>query len=90
MRNLKKQHANLLQKYGNVAYQEISGDVFFDNVPEKLNEAWYSEDTISFRTIARSINSEKDLIKLESELLVLENILKDEFLKLKKEVRYYE
>ncbi|NLD24114.1 MAG: hypothetical protein GX670_07800 [Bacteroidales bacterium] len=82
MRKLQKHHANLLQLYGNVAYQEISGDVFFENVPEKLNEAWYSEDTISFRTIATSINSEKDLIKLESELLALEYVLKDEFKKL--------
>lgn len=82
MKNLKKRHANLLQQYGNVAYQEISGDIYFENVPEKLNEAWNSEDTISFKTIATRINSKHDLIKHKSELLVLENILIDEFTKL--------
>ena len=82
MKDAQKRMSVLFLKYSTSEYIKISEDVYISDPPEKLNEAWYSEDTISFRTIATSINSEKDLIKLESELLVLENILKDEFSKL--------
>ncbi|MGQ7461169.1 hypothetical protein ACTGZQ_01205 [Streptococcus suis] len=35
--------ANRLINYGNTAYQRISHDWYFENVPDELLECWYGE-----------------------------------------------
>lgn len=48
-KSLKIFQAYILINYGNVAYQRISGDTYFDNVPSDLNELWNSPYNFSFK-----------------------------------------
>lgn len=53
--NLKKTlrdlHASRLIDYGNLAYQQLSNDWQFEDVPSELNELWYRQDGLSFLTL---------------------------------------
>ncbi|MBG9984452.1 hypothetical protein HYO62_06050 [Aerococcaceae bacterium DSM 111022] len=43
-----------LRHYGNLAYQRLSNDWYFENVPDELWELWYSPDKDSFITLSKN------------------------------------
>ncbi|MDI1473145.1 hypothetical protein [Streptococcus taonis] len=56
---LRELRANRLTNYSEIAYQWISHDWHFENVPIKLRKHWYSQDNLSFITL--SINYDSDI-----------------------------
>ncbi len=56
---LRELRANRLTNYSEIAYQWISHDWHFENVPMKLRKHWYSQDNLSFITL--SINYDSDI-----------------------------
>lgn len=57
---LRELRANRLINYGNTAYQRISNDWNFENVPNELRELWYSRDVLSFMTLSIVYDSNID------------------------------
>lgn len=49
---LRELRANRLINYGKTAYQHISNDWHFENVPNELRVLWYSRDVLSFLTLS--------------------------------------
>lgn len=54
--------ANRLINYENTAYQRISNDWNFENVPTKLRELWYGQDVVSFMTLSIAYDSDIDIM----------------------------
>lgn len=91
--NLQQMLRNMYYKrlidYGNTAYQRVSNDWYFENVPLKLRELWYSQNSISFITLSIQYDSEidnmsqDDLIRRINEENYLISCLEEEFKKLK-------
>ena len=48
-KSIQKLQAYILINYGKTAYQRISKDTYFDNIPSELYELWYSPYIFSFR-----------------------------------------
>lgn len=40
-----------LTNFGNISYQKITNDRYFDNVPAALFELWYGNSSLSFRNL---------------------------------------
>lgn len=57
---LRELRTNRLINYGNTAYQRISNDWHFENVPTELRESWYSRDVLSFMTLSIVYDSHID------------------------------
>ncbi|AIA69013.1 hypothetical protein AT52_00981 [Streptococcus equi subsp. zooepidemicus Sz35] len=57
---LRELRANRLINYGNTAYQRVSNDWHFENVPTELRELWYSRDVVSFITLSIAYDSDID------------------------------
>ena len=57
---LRELRANRLMNYGNTAYQRISIDWHFENVPNELRELWYEQDVVSFITLSIVYDSDID------------------------------
>ncbi|MDY4761178.1 hypothetical protein ACMZ62_00015 [Streptococcus pluranimalium] len=57
---LRELRANRLINYGNTAYQHISNDWHFENVPTELRELWYGQDVVSFITLSIAYDSDID------------------------------
>lgn len=57
---LRKLHSERLIDYGNVAYQRISNDWYFESVPTELRELWYGQDVVSFSTLSIAYDSDID------------------------------
>lgn len=57
---LRELRAYRLINYGNTAYQRISNDWHFENVPTELRELWYGQDVVSFITLSIAFNSDID------------------------------
>lgn len=57
---LRELRANRLMNYGNTAYQRISNDWHFENVPNELRELWYEQDVVSFITLSIVYDSDID------------------------------
>lgn len=49
---LRELRTNRLINYGNTAYQRITNDWHFENVPTELRELWYGQDDVSFMTLS--------------------------------------
>ena len=43
--------SNRASNYGNLAYQNASGDIDFKRVPEEIWKLWYDRDSLSFMSI---------------------------------------
>ena len=66
--NIRKLRAVRASDYGNLAYQNASGDIDFERVPEEIRKLWYDRDSLSFV----SIDPHQDLeVFSESELQAL-------------------
>lgn len=59
---LRELRANRLINYGNTAYQRISNDSHFENVPAELRELWYEQDVVSFMTLSVAYDSDIDFM----------------------------
>lgn len=57
---LRELRAYRLINYGNTAYQRISNDWHFENVPTELRELWYEQDVVSFITLSIAYDSDID------------------------------
>lgn len=57
---LRELRANRLINYGNTAYQRISNDWHFENVPIELRNLWYGQDVVSFITLSIAYDSNID------------------------------
>lgn len=57
---LRELRAYRLINYGNTAYQRISNDWHFENVPTELRELWYGQDVVSFITLSIAYDSDID------------------------------
>lgn len=54
---LRELRAYRLINYSNTAYQLISNDWDFENVPIELRELWYGQDVVSFITLSIAYDS---------------------------------
>ena len=57
---LRELRANRLINYGNTAYQRISNDWHFENVPTELRNLWYGQDVVSFINLSIAYDSNID------------------------------
>lgn len=57
---LRELRANRLTNYSEIAYQQISKDWHFENVPMKLRKHWYSQVDLSFITLSIDYDSDID------------------------------
>lgn len=53
---------NRLVNYGNTAYQRVTSDWHFDNVPTELRELWYGQNVVSFMTLSIAYDSDIDFM----------------------------
>ncbi|MFS9305683.1 hypothetical protein QM415_05765 [Streptococcus peroris] len=59
---LRKLYAYRLINYGNTAYQHITNDWHFENVPTQLKELWHGQDVVSFITLSIAYDSDIDFM----------------------------
>lgn len=79
-KNTSELQADILSNFGNTAYQRISKDIHFDNIPSELYELWYSTDMFSFRQLI-DLNkirylSNNELTEYHSQVVILYSELK--------------
>lgn len=75
---------NMLVRYSNTAYPNVTGFPNLDDVPDSLWRLWYSTSIPSFSTITKHYihKSNTNRVKLVRELLCLNHQLKIQFSKL--------
>lgn len=70
VQSIRKIRSKRASDYGNLAYQNVSGDIELKRIPEELWKLWYDRDSLSFV----SIDPHQDLeVFSESELQELYN-----------------
>lgn len=67
-REFRELRANRLINYGNTAYQRITNDWYFNNVPVELRDLWYGQDDLSFMTL--SIDYDSDIERMSRNELI--------------------
>ena len=78
-------------EYGNHAYQQISGDTHFTNVPETLWKLWYSDGSYKLAIcnmdtyFRKVLSGEKKVESVYKDIYELKEALANEFELLKKE-----
>ena len=79
LENTKRIQVDILSNFGNTAYQKISKDIHFENIPNELYELWYSSDEFSFIRLIDLNNiqylSSNELSEYHSQLITLKNKL---------------
>lgn len=79
LENTKRIQVDILSNFGNTAYQKISKDIHFENIPNELYELWYSSDEFSFIRLIDLNNiqylSSNELSEYHSQLIILKNKL---------------
>ena len=79
LENTKIIQVDILSTFGNTGYQKISKDMFLKNIPDKLNEHWYSPNEFSFIRLIDLNNiqylSNNELSEYYSQLIILKNKL---------------
>ena len=70
---LRELRANRLINYGNTAYQLISNDWHFENVPTELRELWYGQDVVSFITLSIAYDSGIDRMSHNELVRLIDN-----------------
>lgn len=50
---LKELRTERMIKFSNTRYAEISGDLYLECIPERLFKLWYSNNSLSFVTLAK-------------------------------------
>lgn len=70
---LRKLYAFRLINYGNTAYQHITNDWHFENVPTELRELWYGQDVVSFITLSIAYNSDIDRMSHNELVRLIDN-----------------
>mgnify|MGYP003094445915 CR=1 FL=1 len=79
LKNTKRIQVDILSNFGNTAYQKISKDIHFENIPNELYELWYFPDEFSFIRLIDLNNlqylSSNELSEYHSQLIILKNKL---------------
>lgn len=79
LENTKRIQVDILSNFGNTAYQKISKDIHFENIPNELYELWYFPDEFSFIRLIDLNNlqylSSNELSEYHSQLIILKNKL---------------
>lgn len=79
LENTKRIQVDILSNFGNTAYQKISKDIHFENIPNELYELWYFPDEFSFIKLIDLNNlqylSSNELSEYHSQLIILKNKL---------------
>jgi hypothetical protein len=70
---LRKLYAFRLINYGNTAYQHITNDWHFENVPTELRELWYGQDVVSFITLSIAYDSDIDRMSHNELVRLIDN-----------------
>lgn len=77
--NIKEIRVQILSNFSNTMYSRISGDKYFERIPESLYKLWYSDENHSFAVcnmdqyINKCINGEMDAHELYD---MMQNLLK--------------
>ena len=70
---LRELRANRLTNYSEIAYQQISKDWHFENVPNELRELWYGQDVVSFITLSIAYDSGIDRMSHNELVCLIDN-----------------
>jgi hypothetical protein len=71
--NLNQLRSLRMRKFGNVAYQKLTSDYHFENVPSELRELWYSPYSLSFVTLSNITNSQIDYVSTNELVCLIDN-----------------